>query len=64
MFSGSVSWANQPNQNVNQVRVLILNFLAIHAFETHLWALTLIPYSYTLTDVVLTLTGYRFGGGP
>jgi len=46
------------------VRVLILNFLAIHAFETHLWALTLIPYSYTLTDVVLTLTGYRFGGGP
>jgi hypothetical protein len=38
------------------VRGLILNFLAIPAFETHVWALTLIPYNYTLTVVVFTLT--------
>ena len=33
-----------------------LNFLAIPAFETHPWALTLIHYNYTLTDVLFTLT--------
>jgi len=56
MFSGSVSGDNQSNQNVIQVRGLILNLLAIPAFERQLRALTLIPYYYTLTVVVLTLT--------
>jgi hypothetical protein len=33
-----------------------LHFLAIPAFETHVWTLTLVSYNYTLTDVVFTLT--------